>query len=579
MLSRRRLLFGGFVVLILVGAAAAWLGYRALGARDELVAAREALTSVRDNAVAGDVDATRASLTVLQEHAGRAHTMTHDPLWAAAAAVPFAGDPVETVRGLTEAVDRIADKALPPLAEVAPAVTPSALRTGPSTVNVDALRTAAAPLASAASELSTATSTVAATPQDRLPAEVASARAELLTQLVDVGATLRTAQLAAEVLPGALGADGEKRWFLALQTPAEARGTGGLLGAYAVIEVDRGEIRLREVDTNGGLPQADRVAVDLPGDYHATWQGWASTELWINGGVSPHFPYAAQIWAAKWRSAGQPVDGVLAVDPFVLGYLLETLGEVTVDGHRLDGANAATFVLEDAYRLYPDNDEREDVLRRLMRETFGRLLTGAGEPRGLVEAFARGVQEGRVLAAMPDAPEQEILAGTRMGGAIPESPQRFAGVYVNDAGGSKLDTYTTRTIDYRTGACTDGRRVVTTTLVLGNDAPRRDLPDYVVTRADNPDGEYPPGQRRAYVSFYGSAEAELISGSFGDEPGTFEVGQERGHPVWSTFVLLDPGESVTVSVRSSEPARAEPVELRYQPLVREPKVTISDGPC
>jgi hypothetical protein len=61
----------------------------------------------------------------------------------------------------------------------------------------------------------------------------------------------------------------------------------------------------------------------LPADYIDRYRDWEPTGLWSQSNLSPHFPYAAQIWAAMWRAAtGEQVDGVVALDPFALGYLL-----------------------------------------------------------------------------------------------------------------------------------------------------------------------------------------------------------------------------------------------------------------
>ena len=50
-----------------------------------------------------------------------------------------------------------------------------------------------------------------------------------------------------------LGADGPRTYLLAVQQPAEARGTGGLLGAYAVLRAEQGVVSVVEVGNRGRL--------------------------------------------------------------------------------------------------------------------------------------------------------------------------------------------------------------------------------------------------------------------------------------------------------------------------------------
>jgi hypothetical protein len=579
-LTRRRVLGALALLLLATLAAGAWLAYRGLAARTELTAARAALSRLTAAAGTGDVAGATAPLAELRVHTGRARRLTHDPVWALAARVPTAGNSIATLRGVTDGLDRLAGGVLPPLVQVADTVTPARLRSGPATVDVAALAAAAPPVAQALAELQAVNATVLSTPETGLIRPVAAGRQEVVAQLGRLTATLGNVDLAARVLPAALGARGTTRWFVALQTPAEARGTGGLLGAFAIVRVRDGTVAMERVDTNGGLPDVGAVTPPaVPAGFLERWDAWSPNELWINAGVSPHFPVAAEIWAAQWRRAGEPVQGVLTLDPFVLGYLLETLGPVTADGRRIDAGNAATFVLQDAYRLYPDNDEREAVLRQIMRGTFRKFFAGGGDARGLVEALARGVREGRVQAAMPGSPQQRILQSVRIGGALPAGPAPFLGVYLNDAGGSKLDTYTTRTIEYRSGACTGARRVATVTVQLGNSAPGSGLPAYVVSRADRPERPYPRGQRRAYLSLYTTAGTRLLSAEIDGKPAALEAAVELGHPVFSSYLLVDPGKVRTLTARLSEPATAGALELRYQPLVRSPTVTNRSLPC
>ena len=69
---------------------------------------------------------------------------------------------------------------------------------------------------------------------------MARAVADVRKKVDELSVTTTSAARAAELIPPMLGADGKRRYFLAFQNPAESRGTGGLLGAYGVLEADQG---------------------------------------------------------------------------------------------------------------------------------------------------------------------------------------------------------------------------------------------------------------------------------------------------------------------------------------------------
>ena len=46
-----------------------------------------------------------------------------------------------------------------------------------------------------------------------------------------------------EVAPGLLGVDSPRRYLIAFQNSAEARGTGGLIGGFAAVEINKGQIK------------------------------------------------------------------------------------------------------------------------------------------------------------------------------------------------------------------------------------------------------------------------------------------------------------------------------------------------
>src|SRR6185295_1543975 len=89
----------------------------------------------------------------------------------------------------------------------------------------------------------------------------------------DVGTAADVLDLAGPML----GLDGPRRWFLAVVTPAENRGSGGLVGNIGEITAVAGKLDLVAVERVARLNEAvdDAAAAGvLPGIYAEAYGGW-----------------------------------------------------------------------------------------------------------------------------------------------------------------------------------------------------------------------------------------------------------------------------------------------------------------
>jgi hypothetical protein len=574
-----RWLAAATVVVLL---AVAWVGVRGLLARRHLERARAGVEQLRADILAGqNVDPLQ--LPTIQDDTRRAKALTDDVIWQAVARTPYAGRTLRTTSGLATAVDDVTQHVLPDIVDAADALAPTRLRTGGAALNLAPLQAAHPRLAAAATRLTGIATQVKALPAHGLLPPVHNAVNQLTGQLSSLTGQLDDAALAARLLPPMLGATGPRHYLVVIQDNAEVRGTGGLLGAFATLEATNGRLRLTRLESNDELKPLSVPPTDanLPPEYVDRYADWGATELWQQVNVSPHFPYAAQIWTAMWRArTGEQLDGVIAIDPFTLGYLLDATGPVRLDdGTTLTGANAADFILKDEYAVLA-GAQRKQYLVTLGRAVFDHLVTGAGSTRALITALGRAAGEGRLLIATPAHPaEQALLETRRLGGTLPETTAPFAAVVINDAGSGKLDYYLGRRLSYNAESCANGQRTATVDIALTNNAPATGLPDYVVTRADKPAQPYPRGQTRLWLSYFGTAGAGFQEATLDGAPANLQSETERGHPVFSTYLTLDPGQTRTLTLTLIEPAAAGTMTTLEQPIVEPQQSAVRLTPC
>jgi hypothetical protein len=570
------------LVIAVVVLALAWVGVRGLLARRHLERARAGVEQLRADLLAAH-GVNPMQLPTIQDDTRRARALTDDPIWRTLAHTPYAGRTLRTTGGVAAAVDDVAQRALPDIVDAGDALAPSRLRTGGAAINLTPLQAAEPALTDAAARLTAVTTSVKALPSDGVLPPVRRASDQLTGQLTSLTSQVDDAALAAKLLPPMLGAAGPRRYLVIIQDNAEARGTGGLLGAYATLEADDGQLRLTRLESNSVLQRLPVSPQDagLPAEFVDRYAGWGATELWQQVNVSPHFPYAAQIWTAMWRArTGEQLDGVIAIDPFTLGYLLDATGPVRLDdGTTLTGANAASFILKDEYAVLP-GAERKQYLVSLGRAVFEHLSSGAGSTREVVSALGRAAGEGRLLIATPNHPDQQaLLERRRLAGAIPDTKGPFAGLVLNDAGSGKLDYYLGRRLLYSAGKCANGQRSVTVVIALTNNAPATGLPDYVVTRVDRQAGPHPRGQTRLWFSYFATAGGGFQRATVDGAPLALQSQSERGHPVFSAYLLLDPGQTRTVTLSLTEPAAPGPVVTMEQPIVAPQQTTVRSPAC
>ena len=582
---RRR--FAGRLVLllaVLLVLAAGWLLVTGWLAGAQLQDADSALKQARVAAVDQRLPAAAAQVTEAQRAAHRAHRLTSGPVWWTAGRLPWIGRTPRAASTAALAADRLTGDVLPVLVQAAETASPNRLRTSGTSLDLAPLTRVAPALAVAARQVDDVQRVLEGTGRGSgVLAPVAQGLDDFRAAVADLSATVHGAALAAELLPPMLGANGPRSYLLAFQNPAEARGTGGLVGGYGVLKADHGKLSVQTLGTDSDLTGLKKLPPELGSDYEELWG--QDPALWVNSNESPHFPYGAQIWLDAWQAQhGQRLDGVLALDPEVLSYLLSVTGPVTLpDGERITAANVVQQTMQAAYVRFAKNpNARKAYLTVVAGAVVQRLLGQRDDPAALVRALGRGVAERRVLVYSDHAEEQRALAGQAVAGALPDAQGANVLVAVNNAAGNKLDYYLDRRISYAGTACAvGGMRSTQVDLTLTNTVDKAAaLPDYVVgvlgSQARTPARR---NDNKTIAGFWLPPGAQVQQVTVDGRPAEFNLGTEVGHPVVLTTVTLRPRRPVHVSVRLREPATADAPTLAVQPLVRPAGVAVTAPTC
>ncbi|PRC43149.1 hypothetical protein C6A85_000000106830, partial [Mycobacterium sp. ITM-2017-0098] len=325
--------------------------------------------------------------------------------------------------------------------------------------------------------------------------------------------------------------------------------------------------------------------VDLGAEYERQYGYMEPFADFRNSNMSPHFPYAAQIWKTMWaEQTGTNVDGVIAIDPVALSYILGAVGSITMpDGEVVTADNVVQLTESTAYLRFPtDQIARKQYLQDIANAVANKIAGPVGSPRDLLSALGRATGERRIAiwSASPDL--QPTLEKTPLAHVVPDDTAPYAAVVVNNLGGNKLDYYLRSEVEYTAETCVGDTRASTVNVTLTNAVPDEPLPEYVAAAAGvSPELliEVPFGTNLSSVRLLGTKDAQLAKVLLNGQDVPAIVNTERGRPVFEVQVVLPPGQTADISFQLSEPTAPGAARVPSQPLLESVTPLVAVPEC
>ena len=379
--------------------------------------------------------------------------------------------------------------------------------------------------------------------------------------------------------PTLAGADGPKKYLVSFQNSAEARGTGGILGAFAIIEMNKGNLKVLRTGSNASLysMSISTLPIDMPPEFLRLYGN--NPGILQNSNLSPHFPYGAQIWMGLWKKAyNEDLDGVIAVDPSALSYILKATGPIELpNGEKITAENVVSETLERAYKRFEkDNNARKEYLVQILNAAASKLVAKDFNKRKMVAGLVQGIIEHRILIYSTDNKAEEMLAKSRIAGFMSKEPNNEFRTVIQNIDASKLDYYLDRSVVVESMECKDVRKTQVRIVVKNTLKSGKGLPAYVLTRADKgKPADLVTGAHRFKVFIYGPTGAKLVDAW--RENRTANLGgasTERLRPVYVADVDLSPGESEELHANFA--GGVGKISFIDQPLVRTTQIEIKD---
>ena len=580
---RRVLVISIIAIVGILILAAGWTAWRAKTATSMASELTSTINTLRTDATSGNLDAVSKDITTLHDQASSLHSVTGDPLWGIASVLPVVGGKASAARTLGAAADSVATAAAP-LAEILPHFSKAGLASAGGAIDVHALAQLGPVLTDLSAKSMQAAQDLGGIDLSAVSAGQASQITKATAQLASAAPTLDTAAKAIPTITSFLGAKSPRTYFLGLENLAEARGTGGFLGAYSILTTNAGKLRLERAASNNDFQGSPPIPLTgLPQDFNDLWQ--ADATEWAGLNLSPHFPYTGQLVVNGWKNrTKQDLDGVIFLDQRVVAALIAATGPITVNGVTIDSNNAFEFLTKDIYAKFPDVSDKDAIVVQLVQQVFQRITTGEFSAPAMVKAMAGPISNGDLLMYSAHADEEAFLSPYSTAGILPDDAKPYSIVAVNNGAGNKLDAYVSITADYDGGSCIAGTRLSTIDVTLYNSAPSKGLPPYVTERNDLPKAEQSkaaPGSTKELLYVYGPVGSSNVLTTVDENIVAAPEGLERNHPVWRIDVVLQPGQTRTVSLQLQQTVDAQTPDTKIilgsQPMAIAQHHSVAEG--
>jgi hypothetical protein len=569
------------------GLAVVW-GLLALGpasrARADLLAGRQSLVEARDRLAAGDVNQAVLGFRIARQRFAQAAEATSSPPLRLLGVLPVLGRTPDAVRQMSEGGQLIAQAGVDISDELAHLPNGiSSLAPSDGVFPVTRYPAVAAALSRSATQSLAGVRLISSAPSSLVLPAVANGRREALAQVTDLPDTFARASAVLRELPEFLGAGGTRRYFLAAQSPAEMRGTGGFMGAYAILTVDRGRFSVSPFRTIADLPNVPPDVVVAPNaSYAQTYDRFGGAGFWRNVNMTPDFPSAAvAIERTYLKATGHRLDGVIGADPALLADLLKVTGPIPAPDMRttLTAGNVVPFVTHTAYVRFGESDVRKPMLGAAASRIVDRFVGMPHPSSSALRALGDAVSGGHLLLYSGAPAVERVLLRVGAGGSLAPTSGDLLAFVQNNAGGNKIDYYERRTVSYDVRLEPGGLASGNARVELSNGAPSKG-PAYVIGPYD---GDFRAGESVSFAGLYCGHGCSVGAVTRDGRPEPQQGGIELGYPFAlddlsipsGTTSVLDYPLQTRGAWRGSAASGTYRLTILTQPTVRPSRVSVS----
>ncbi len=281
------------------------------------------------------------------------------------------------------------------------------------------------------------------TAYDRLPtwlAPVDRAQITAIDTILEMGqASLEDIEKYVEVTKELVGSDTKKTYLFIFQNNQEARATGGFIGTYGLMSVDKGVVEsldIKEIYNPDGQLRDNIVAPQPLQELTPRW--FLRDSNWF-----PDFPNSAENIMDFYEKTGGPtVDGIISLTPTVIERFLRLTGDIEMPKYGLT-VNEDNFLLITQYQTSVAYDKEENKPKEFIADLAPILLNRILSPQDgyeeLAQLISQAIEEKHMLFYLNNSEKQKLLSELGVTGELRQTGGDFLMVVNSNIGGMKTD--------------------------------------------------------------------------------------------------------------------------------------------
>ncbi len=370
----------------------------------------------------------------------------------------------------------------------------------------------------------------------------------------------------ANALEIGFGSDSFKRYLIVFQNHHELRPTGGFMGSYAIVDIQKGKILKIEIPPGG--------TYDLQGQLEVTVKPPLPLQL-VNGRWefqdANWFPdFSASAKKIEWfysHGRGTSVDGVIAINASVLERLLRVLGPIDQEKYHL--LLTSDTVLSSIENVVENGEDKAaNRPKAILSDLFSELIevfrtVKPIDALRLLTELHDSMNQKEIQMYFDDSSVQKIFHRYGWTGEIAPTPlgQDYLSVSIANVQGQKSDAVVDQVIDHQAVVSEDG--TVENTVVMrrthhGDSGGMYGVPNMTYVRIYVPEGAelvsaggfvFPPDASFHVPEEWYTDDMDLanIEREVSVDPKTgTRVTREFGKTSFGNWVLTKPGETSDV---------------------------------
>ena len=413
--------------------------------------------------------------------------------------------------------------------------------------------------------------------------EVRSTITDMKGQFQGMATLFVDAQPLLKQLPAILGAEEEKNYLILFQNTAERRATGGFYTFFAVFNINKGKLSIKD---SSDIYDLDNSIASHPAapekilEYHKD-----VTRFYLrDSNLSPDFAESVALFDSLYQKSGRKVkyDGIIAMDSKVLVDMLKIFGDTQVNGINFSAeTDPRCDCPQVIYSLFDIVDrpvnyvkvDRKRILGNLMLELFYKAIGFSPSKYWgqMAQAMFQDLDEKHIILYFTDPKIQAAVEKMNYAGRIQDVEGDYLHINNVNFAGAKSNMFIDEEVSSETSF--EGDTVKrTVSIKFKNPHPHSDCN---LERG----GLCLNATLRNWIRFYVPEGSELVSFK-GSKTKTLTY-DELGKTVYEGFMTVDPKGVAEVTIEYTLPSSITKdnyqLYVQKQPGVENQELTVEVG--